>query len=53
MSDSDSDDDAAVDANGLSAYERQRLENIEKNKKVLESLGLLDGGGKMVQRACP
>ena len=37
-----SDDDS--DHDGLSAYERQRLANIEKNKAVLESLGLLDGG---------
>ena len=34
---------------GLSAYERQRLENIAKNKKVLESLGLLSGSG-LIQR---
>ena len=34
---------------GLSAYERKRLENIEKNKQVLEALGLLDGGG-LIQR---
>ena len=27
---------------GLSAYELQRLENIERNNRVLDSLGLLD-----------
>ena len=50
MSDNDSDNDSDTrDPDGLSAYERQRLDNIEKNKKVLESLGLLDGGG-LIQR---
>ena len=34
---------------GLSAYERQRIENIAKNKQVLESLGLLNGSG-LIQR---
>ena len=48
----DSDDDGLADGSraaaasapahdGLSAYERQRQDNIEKNKKVLASLGLL------------
>ena len=48
----DSDDDGSADDtraaaasapadDGLSAYERQRQENIDKNKKVLASLGLL------------
>lgn len=58
MSDSDSDAGGAGPsgapppaADGLSAYERQRLDNIEKNKRVLESLGLLDGGGLIQKKS--
>ena len=36
--------DGGLDENGLSAYERQRQSNIERNKAALEALGLLDGG---------
>ena len=36
-------DGASVDADGLTAYERQRQANIERNKKALEALGLLGG----------
>ena len=41
----------ADSSDGLSAYERKRLENIEKNKQVLEALGLLDGGGLMQRKS--
>ena len=50
----DDDDDAQAEApasgedlSGLSAYERQRQANIERNKRALAALGLLDGGGKL------
>ena len=43
------DGEPSAAADGLSQYERQRLENIAKNKKVLEALGLIDGGS-LVQR---
>ena len=32
-------------AGGLSSYERQRLDTIAENRRMLESLGLLEGGG--------
>ena len=44
-SSSSSDDDSDRDENGLSAYERQRQANIERNQRELQALGLLDGGG--------
>ena len=34
--------DDGVDADGLSAFERERAERIRKNKEVMARLGLLD-----------
>ena len=48
-----------VEASGsgvdMSEYERQRLENIAKNRAVLESLGLTGGGQSLLgkSRAAP
>ena len=43
-SDPDSEPEPEPAEGGLSAYERKRLETIEKNRAVMASLGLLDGG---------
>ena len=53
MSDSDSADsdaEAGTSANGLSSYEQKRLDQIAKNREMLESLGLLDGGNLVMKR---
>ena len=43
---------AAPAADGLTDYERKRLETIKQNQKVLESLGLLNGaGGLLIPRS--
>ena len=42
---------SAPDQQELSAYERQRDENIERNKAVLAALGLLDGTKHFVPAA--
>ena len=43
----ESKEDNKKSSTGLSLYEQRRLENIERNRQVLASLGLGEGGFKI------
>ena len=48
--DDDDEEEEAPQEGGISAYEQKRLETIAKNREMLASLGLLDGGGLIMRR---